>query len=126
MFESAIRKPLSLTIEAPHDALAQTALTALNGVSYSPYTNSQAAVALRLADGSVHCGTYIESAAYNPSLPPVQSAMVLLVAAGRAYADIAEAVLVERLDAPTSQVDMTRAVLRSVGSAAVLKVHKAN
>ncbi len=124
MFESASRKPLDFTI-ATNDALAQRALTALNTVSYSPYTHSQSAVALRLVDGSVFCGTYLESAAYNPSLPPVQSAMVQLVAAGRAYEDIAEGVLVEREDAPTSQADMTRAVLRSVGSAAVLAVHKA-
>ena len=49
--------------------------------AYSPYTRSPSAVAL-VTDQGVFAGGYVESAAYNPSLPPLQAAVVEAVIGG--------------------------------------------
>jgi cytidine deaminase len=69
------------------------ALTAAGGRAYTPYSGAAAAIALRLADGVIVTGSAIENAVYNPGLAPLQAALINLIAAGRAYSDIAEAVL---------------------------------
>jgi cytidine deaminase len=42
---------------------------------------------------------YLENAAYNPSLPPLQAALTGLVANSVAFSDITEAVLLEKSQA---------------------------
>lgn len=49
--------------------------------AYAPYTHSPSAVALVTPRG-VFSGGYVESAAYNPSLPPLQAAVVEAVIGG--------------------------------------------
>lgn len=44
--------------------------------SYAPYTGCAAGIALITASGLVVSGGVIESAAYNPTLPPLQAALV--------------------------------------------------
>jgi hypothetical protein len=44
--------------------------------SYSPYTHCPSGVALVTSSGQVAAGGYIESAAHNPGLPPLQTAVV--------------------------------------------------
>ena len=85
--------------------------------AYAPYSHSYAGVALRTSDGGIYSGSVAENAAYNPSMSPLEAAIVSLVISGRkSYADIADAVLVEVRDAVASQVDATRAVLASITS----------
>ncbi len=63
--------------------------------AYSPYTHSPSAVALVTAAGDVYCGGYVESAAYNPSLPPLQAALVEAVIGGlREYKEVCFCVVV--------------------------------
>jgi cytidine deaminase len=50
--------------------------------SYCPYTRLPSGVALATASGAVYGGRYVESAAYNPSLPPLQSALAAAVIGG--------------------------------------------
>ena len=103
-----------LTLEAP-DPLAAAALAAANA-SYAPYSHSYAGVALQTRDGAIYSGSVAENAAYNPSLSPMEAAIVnLVMGGGKAYADIAEAVLVEVKDAKASQADAARAVLGAIG-----------
>jgi len=105
-----------LALDAP-DALAAAALAAANA-SYAPYSQSYAGVALRTTDGAIFSGAVAENAAYNPSMSPMEAAIVNLAIGGRkSYADIAEAVLVEVKDAKASQADASRAVLASIGGA---------
>eukprot|EP00897_Mesotaenium_endlicherianum_P008742 jgi/Mesen1/7897/ME000420S07050 len=61
-----------------HGKLAQAALESAN-TSYAPYSNSPSGIALLTSEGEVFCGSYMESAAYNPSLPPLQSALIWFV-----------------------------------------------
>lgn len=113
--DAALMSPQShnLSIDAG-DELAEAALAAANA-SYAPYTHAYAGVALRARDGAIFRGSLAENAAYNPSLSPLEAAMIDLVIRGRkSYGDVAEAVLVEA-SGPVSQEGATRAVLRSIG-----------
>ena len=112
--------PLALPAEAP--PLAREALEAANR-SYAPYSRNPAGVALRTGDGTVFRGAYAENVAFNPSLSPLQAALIQMVAAGRDYREIAEAALVEAEEAQVSQVGTTRFLLEQVAPEARLSVH---
>lgn len=104
--------------------IAEAALRAA-GRSYSPYTLSHSGVAFRLKDGTIIAGSYIESAAYNPSLPPVIAAIDRLRFSARPYADISEALLVELQGAKISQEGITRLVLHGIAPDVELRIMKA-
>jgi cytidine deaminase len=109
-----------LTLDAT-DPLAQAALAAANSC-YAPYTQAYAGVALRGADQKIYPGRYAENAAFNPSLLPVQSALAFMRMQSAAAADwrIIEAVLVEASSEHTSQREVTRLLVESVGPGAKL------
>lgn len=73
--------------------------------SYTPYTRSPAGIAIITHDGSVFSGSYLESAAYNPSLPPFQAAVVEAVVEHRLAdpTEVREVLLAELPSAPISQ-----------------------
>ncbi|MBN9027196.1 MAG: cytidine deaminase [Rhizobiales bacterium] len=71
----------------------EAALLAAGQLAYVPYSRAPSAVVLKSADGMVVTGAALENAAFNPSLGPLQVALVNWIAAGRAYADIELAVL---------------------------------
>lgn len=102
-------------------AAAVAAALARAEKSYAPYTGSQAGLAFGVpaaadAPELVVAGAALESAAYNPTLPPFQAAAVALRVAGGwdRLADVAECVLVERRGAPTSHAAVTRAAIETV------------
>lgn len=80
-------------LAAPGNALVEAACAAARR-SYAPHTRGHAGLALQLADDSVFAGRYAENAAYNPSLPPLQAALILRHLAGKTRVPIARAVLV--------------------------------
>ncbi|KAK8547239.1 hypothetical protein V6N13_097955 [Hibiscus sabdariffa] len=61
------------------DDLKHAALEAAN-MSHAPYSGCPSGVALLDVEGKIYKGSYMESAAYNPSLPPAQAAVVAYVA----------------------------------------------
>ena len=98
------------------DAVAEAALAAANS-SYAPYTSGFAGVALKTADGSLFTGSVAENAAFNPSMSPLEAAVVsLVISGGKSYSDIVDAVLVEAAGSQASQLAATRAVLESITS----------
>lgn len=84
----------SVTKAVEGNALLGQALTAAK-MSYAPYSQTAGGVALRMADGSVHCGSYIENAAFNPSMLPLQCALIAMLSEGGEPGGIEEAVLVQ-------------------------------
>lgn len=111
--------------QASGDPLVKAALTAANS-SYAPYTFSYAGVALKTRDGGVFTGSVAENAAFNPSMSPLEAAVVsLVISGGRAYADITDAVLVEAANSKASQIAVTRAVLGAITSIP-LRVYEAH
>ena len=82
--------------------------------SYAPHSDSPAGVALKTIDGRVFTGMYAENAAFNPSLPALQVALVNLVMAGYQFYEIKEAALVERKGAAISNIEATEATLLAI------------
>ncbi|HEX3577311.1 MAG TPA: cytidine deaminase, partial [Thermoanaerobaculia bacterium] len=93
---AALMSPQShgMTVDGSDD-LIDAALNAANA-SYAPYSKSYAGVALKTADGSIYSGGVAENAAFNPSMSPLEAAIVALTINGRKkYDDIIDAVLVQ-------------------------------
>ncbi|THD43757.1 cytidine deaminase [Enterobacteriaceae bacterium ML5] len=96
------------------DSLAQLALDACNQ-SHAPYSQSHSGVALETHSGKQFGGRYAENAAFNPGLPPLQAALILLNMSGEDCLKVRRAVLVENAGALITQNDATRATLNAIG-----------
>ncbi|WKE66916.1 cytidine deaminase [Gallaecimonas kandeliae] len=73
--------PTNLSLAATSaDPLHQAAAQAASH-SHSPYSGTAAGVALQMGERLV-TGSYLENAAYNPSLPPLQAALILAAMEG--------------------------------------------
>jgi cytidine deaminase len=113
---AALMSPQSngLTLPDPIDDVTNAALRAAN-TSYAPYSLSYAGVALKTSDGSIYAGSVAENAAFNPSMSPLEAAVVTLtINGGKKYGDIADAVLVEAAASKASQISATRDVLATM------------
>ncbi|MHC6527129.1 cytidine deaminase [Vibrio proteolyticus] len=95
------------------DPLVRSALSALNA-SHAPYTHNLSGVALQLNDGKVFKGAYAENAAFNPSLPPLQVALIQILLDGREFGDIVSAALVEMAEGTISHLADTQATLDAI------------
>lgn len=113
-------EPLRLA-SSDDDAAARAALEAA-ARSYAPYSKSPSGCALRTRGGKVFSGSYLENAAFNPSLSPLQSALVGAVVARDDFASIEEVVLVEARKAAISQRAPTEAVMGALAPRARLRV----
>ncbi|KAH0655659.1 hypothetical protein KY285_030541 [Solanum tuberosum] len=100
-------------------------IAALEGAndSHAPYSGCPSGVAIMDYEGKIYRGSYVESAAYNPSLGPVQAALVDFVAeGGGGYERIVAAALVEKEGAKVRQEDTARIFLKLVSPKCDLKV----
>lgn len=93
--------PLELNPPREDNELVSTALLAAQR-AYVPYTKSWSGVAIRTTDGQIFQGSALESAAYNPTLPALQSAFIHMTASHAAFHQIQDVVFVEAADARTS------------------------
>jgi cytidine deaminase len=102
-----------LTLKADvKDPVVLEALSAANR-SYAPYTNSVAGCAIQASDGRTYGGPYVENAAFNPSLSPLQTAISSMNMGSLAQGTtITRTVLVEKPGA-SGQRAVTELVLRS-------------
>ncbi|MGH9539978.1 MAG: cytidine deaminase, partial [Terriglobales bacterium] len=125
---AALMSPQSLGMtlsSAPDDPVVKAALAAANA-SYAPYTFDYAGVALKTSDGGIFTGSVAENAAFNPSMSPLEAAVVsLVISGGKSYSDIVDAVLVEAAVSKASQVAATRAVLSAI-TPVTLRIHQAH
>lgn len=106
---------------SPGDPLVAAALAAASA-SYAPYTGGFAGIAIQTASGAVYTGRYAESAAYNSSMSPLESALTMRVLAGSAEDPLTRAVLVERRSR-AGQAGATAEVLRVVAPALDLEIY---
>jgi cytidine deaminase len=104
--------PLNRTKIAVQDveSVAQAARYAASN-AYAPYSNSPSGVAIRSRRGNVYRGAYIENAAFNPSMPPLQVALAAMAMANEDFGDIAEVVLAEPANNSISQLSATKSLL---------------
>lgn len=92
--------------------------------SYAPYSNAKSGVAIETCDGKVYLGSYLENAAFNPSISPLQAALIVLVADMREYEEIQRVAFVESPSAVISQLGITREILSNLAPQATLLVEK--
>lgn len=59
--------------------------------AHTPYSKCPGAIVLTLEDGSLVRGAAIESVAFNPTIGPLQAALIDLIAHGRSYDEIVSA-----------------------------------
>lgn len=83
--------------------------------AHAPYSKCPGALVLALNDGQLVTGFSIESVAFNPTMGPLQAAMINLIAHGYETADIAEAALGTRLG---GNVDYSLSVTELLGKLA--------
>ncbi|WP_434525353.1 cytidine deaminase [Photorhabdus asymbiotica] len=96
------------------DKLVLTALDAANQ-SHAPYSHSYSGTALLGKNGKIYPGRYAENAAFNPSLPPLQAALILMNISGGDCLTIERAVLVEGKHSKVSQRNSTQSTLATLG-----------
>jgi cytidine deaminase len=70
------------------DAATAARLVSAGRRAYAPYSKCPGAVVVDLADGASVTGLSVESVAFNPTIQPIQAAMVDLLAHGYTYSDI--------------------------------------
>ncbi len=99
--------------QTDNSVLAEVALGAANS-SYAPYSHCHAGIALQTRDGVIISGRYIENAAFNPSLSPLQSALINLNLAGFAVSEISNVILVEKADTKMSHAQATQTLLADI------------
>ncbi|AXY01175.1 cytidine deaminase [Vibrio alfacsensis] len=95
------------------DMLIQKAVDAMN-ISHAPYTNNLSGLALEMEDGRVFQGAYAENAAFNPSLPPLQVALIQILLAGETFDNIKAAALVENAQGKISHLADTQSTLEAL------------
>ncbi|MGR5209780.1 cytidine deaminase [Vibrio rotiferianus] len=95
------------------DTLIQAAVNAMN-ISHAPYTNNLSGIALEMNSGRVFQGAYAENAAFNPSLPPLQVALIQILMAGEQFEDIKAAALVENSQGKISHLADTQSTLEAL------------
>ncbi|AJJ22574.1 cytidine deaminase [Yersinia enterocolitica] len=103
------------------DVLTQAALDGANH-SHAPYSNSHSGVALEAADSTIYTGRYAENAAFNPSLPPLQAALIMANMSDKNCNSIRRAVLVEGNKPVLTQWNATQATLAALGCSDVKRV----
>lgn len=99
---------------ATNDEVVQAALDAANR-SHAPYSQSHAGIALLDEQGKIYTGRYAENAAFNPSLPPLQAALIFMNIAGGNCQSIKRAVLIEGENNHLSQWNATECTLTALG-----------
>ena len=90
--------------------------------SYAPYTKAHSGIAIGTVQGRIHSGAYLENAAFNPGLPPLQTALVGLILAGENFSAISRVCLVEVKEAVISQKSVTEAILGTIAPTVKLQV----
>ena len=95
------------------EELVQLACQAANR-AHAPYTKNFSGVALKAKDGKTFIGMYAENAAFNPSLPPLQVALINMNMAGYPLSEIEEAALVEKADSTISHLSDTQTTLEAL------------
>jgi cytidine deaminase len=91
------------------------------GRAHAPYSGELAVVALGVDDGRLFAGAVLESVAFNPTIGPLQDALVALAASGVAFGSIRDAWLVTVRDARVAHGAAVRDLLTAVAPAARLQ-----
>ncbi|OEL38083.1 Cytidine deaminase 1 [Dichanthelium oligosanthes] len=106
------------------EARLREAAEAAARAAHAPYSECPSGFAVADGDGRIYAGGCLESAAYNPTLGPVQAAIIAMVAAeGCPAGDVVAAALVEKERAAVAQEATARIFLEAVAPHAIFHVY---
>lgn len=105
----------------PREPLVAATLAAATRAS-APYSGTIAALGLETRDGQRFAGAVIESVAYNPTLGPMQAAVIALHVKGGRLADIDAALLLEPADGAVHHARSAAQILASLAPSVALRV----
>ncbi|CAO1945757.1 unnamed protein product [Urochloa humidicola] len=106
------------------EARLREAAEAAARAAHAPYSECPSGFAVADGDGKIYAGGCLESAAYNPTLGPVQTAIIAMVAAGGGHAgNVVAAALVEKERAAVAQAATARIFLDAVAPYASFHVY---
>ncbi len=107
-----------------NDRLVLEALSSASQ-SYSPYTHNRSGCAIQASDGQTYSGRYVENAAFNPSMSPLQVAVSCMNMRHLGEKQtITRAVLVEK-PSDIGQRDVTEMILKSIAPEVELEYFEA-
>lgn len=118
--EAALMKPAFKCELIKEKASIEESAMFASHLSYAPYSNAKSGVAIKTKDGSIYIGSYLENAAFNPTLAPIQTALIALVANNRKYSDITHVVLAEKDPIRINQKPITQHILNKIAPEAAL------
>lgn len=98
------------------------ALFAAGRRAHAPYSACPGAVALLMADGRIVTGASVESVAFNPTMSPMQAAVVDLIAHGYDFGDIAGVALGTVVGGAVDYTASTRELLGSIAPGITLDI----
>lgn len=98
------------------------ALLAKGRRAHAPYSRSPGAVVLEMADGNLITGASIENVAFNPTMGPMQAAVVDLIAHGYRFGDILRATLGTVIKGAVDYSWNTRELLGAIAPDAALDI----
>lgn len=90
--------------------------------AHAPYSKCPGAIVLTLHDGGHVTGFAIESVAFNPTMGPLQAALINLSANGYAAADIASAALATKVGANVDYIASTKELFGKVAPGVPLRI----
>ncbi|KAB2823646.1 cytidine deaminase [Aliivibrio finisterrensis] len=102
----------NLTLETD-SALLISAVEAANH-SHAPYSHNISGIALEMKSGHVYHGMYAENAAFNPSLPPLQVALIHANMSRECLSEVKAAALVESHKGEISHLAITQSTLEAL------------
>ena len=92
--------------------------------AHAPYSRCPAAVQLTMTDGVSVTGAVIESVAFNPTIGPLQAALVDLLARGHDYPGIRAATLAQVVSGNVDYAPSTAELLKQIAPQVTLKVQR--
>ncbi len=107
-----------------HSSMARRVAEQALQEGYGPYSRCAAGIALQLTSGDIVAGWYAENAAFNPTLEPLQSALISLRLLGSDPSDIAHCILVDA-PGPLDHRFRTKELLRLLAPKALLTAYHA-
>lgn len=102
------------------DPATVAALVTAGRHAHAPYSQSPAAIVLGLADGGIVTGATIENVAFDPTIGPLQAAIVGLLASGRGYASISSATLATTANGVVQPSATIRSLLAAIAPSVAL------
>jgi len=112
-----------MSLPAPNSHAAKAAFEAAAG-AYAPYTKAFAGAAVTTYSGKTYAGPYLENAAFNPSLSPLQAALVAARMCRASPKDVAEVALVQVADSKIDHAAAAQLVLEKAAPSVTIQTYQ--